>query len=453
MRSSLPAGRPSAFTRVAAPAFKRFAVPVTLALAALAAGPALAAGGWSATHVIQRTFGVSSPPEAPRVVMNNLGQAAYVWNATGTVRIAERLSDGTWSASTGVPGGATGAGPVAVAIGRGGLVAVAWTTVATRYVPSKLLLSIKPAGGVFLPPVEPAPGPQAGAIELGVDCAGTVTLLWSDRFGVNATALAGPAVVGGVCNGAPGAGAWAAPVQVSGGRVGAALAAMAVNDAGDALVVWQEGAPGVPSAIAAASRPAGGAWQAPVTVSAPTAQATWNPKPGLDAAGNAAVGYLDGPSMKVALRPAAGAWQAPITVSGAQQVQYPALAVSDNGDVLAAWQAADAYSGTAVWQRVWHAGAWADAGRLSARSDTPCWPSAAMSGDGSLGVVTWTDDTALAARAATLRAGVWTRQSLGPAYWGGTVPVAAGGGQAAAGWARSVGGNPNAVQLVGRATP
>jgi hypothetical protein len=129
------------------------------------------------------------------------------------------------------------------------------------------------------------------------------------------------------------------------------------------------------------------------------------------------------------------------------------LAVDAAGDVLAVWLATDPVSGTAVWQRLWHAGAWSVAGRLSGRSDTPDLPSVAMSGDGSLAVVTWTDNAAQLARAGSLRSGTWTRQSLGAAYWGGTVPVAAGGGKANAGWARVVGGNPNSAQLVGRGTP
>lgn len=437
-----------------APASRRPLRCLTLAaIAAAVCGPAAAAGPWPATRVLQGSFAVSSPPEAPLVAMNAIGQAVYVWNATGVVRTADRTATGSWTPSRAVPGGATAAGPVAVAVGRGGLAAIAWTTVATRYVPSRLLVSLRSAGGSFTPGAEVVPGTVAGTLKLGIDCAGSVTLLYSDSSGLNTSVLPGTPAPAGGCNGTPGAGPWAAPLPISNAHVGAGLPALAVNDAGSALVVWQEGALGNPSTIVAATRDAGAAWQAPVTISAPTGRATWNPKPGLDALGNAVVGYLDGATMVVATRPAAGAWQSPVTVSGTQQVQYPALAVNEAGDVVAAWLAADAASGTAVWQRQWQAGAWGVASRLSGPNDTPDWPAVATAGDGSLAVVTWTDNTALVARASVLEAGVWTRQNLGPAYWGGWVSVAAGDGKASAGWARVVGGNPNTAQLVGRGTP
>ncbi len=436
-----------------APARRRTAARLTLtAIGIVASGAALAVTPWSPPRVLQPTFGVSSPPEAPLVAMNALGRAVFAWNATGIVRTADRLPSGAWTASRGVPGGSTGAGPVAVAVGRGDLTAIAFSTVATRYVPSKLLVSLRPAGGVFGPAVEIAPGTAAGTIKLGIDCAGSVTALWSNASGLSSSTLPGTPPPAGSCSGAPGSGAWTPAALVSNAHVGAGLPELTVNDAGAALAVWQEGAPGNPSSIVAAYRAAGGAWQAPATVSAPTARPTWNPKPGLDAAGNAVVGYLDGSAMAVARRAAAGVWQSPETISGTQQVQYPALAVSEAGDVLAAWLAFDPAGGTSVWQRVWQAGAWTSAGRLSGANDTPDWPNAAISGDGSLAVVSWTDNSSLVARASTWQAGAWTRQNLGGAYWGGQVSVAAGGGKASAGFARVVGGNPNSAQLVGRGT-
>lgn len=432
----------------------RLVAAAALGLACLAAPEAHAAPGWGAVRVLQGTFAVSSTPEAPLVGMNGAGEAIYAWNATGAVRTAGRLADGSWSASRTVPGGTAAAGPLAVAIGRGGVAAVAWTTVATRYVPSQLLVSLRPAGGSFGAPVEIAPGTVAGAIRLGVDCAGTVTALWTDSRGVSAATLPGAPASAGACSGTPGTGPWSAVAQVSTPHASASLAELAVNDAGDTLAVWQEGAPGAPSAIVAALRPAGSPWQAAATVSAPTARPVWNPRPGLDARGGAAVGYVDGSAMAVVRRTAGGAWQAPEAVSGSHQVQIPALAVGDAGEVLAAWLAIDPATGqTAVWQRMLSGGTWGAELRLSARSEAPAMPSAAMSGDASLAVVTWTDDNSLSARSSTLQAGAWTRQTLGPAYWGGTVSSAAGGGRASTGWARVVNGNPNAAQLVGRGTP
>jgi hypothetical protein len=68
-----------------------------------------------------------------------------------------------------------------------------------------------------------------------------------------------------------------------------------------------------------------------------------------------------------------------------------------------------------------------------------------------LGIVSWVDDSAQAARAAVLgAAGTWRRSSLGAGWWGLTVSVAAGGGSIGTGWALPNPLNPNAARLVGR---
>ncbi|HRI18484.1 MAG TPA: hypothetical protein PL196_08190, partial [Burkholderiaceae bacterium] len=93
------------------------------------AASAQAAGAWAPVHVLQATFAASSIPEPPLLAMNGAGDAIYAWNATGIVRVADRSATGTWGALRSAPGANTAAGPVAVPIGRGGLAAVAWTTV------------------------------------------------------------------------------------------------------------------------------------------------------------------------------------------------------------------------------------------------------------------------------------------------------------------------------------
>lgn len=410
------------------------------------------AGSWSPTRTLQGPFAVASLPESPRVAMNGNGHALLVWNGTGDARFAERPKGGAWQASRLVPGAAAGAGPVAAAIGGSEAAAIAFVTAATRYVPARLMVTWRAAGAAFGSAVEAVPGAVAGDMRLGVDCDGTVTLLWSNAVGIYATALAGTGASAGACDGQPGNGAWAAPTLLSGAGTGAALADLAVNDAGAALAVWQEGAPGNPLAVAAAYRPAHANWQPQQTVSAPNGRATWNPKPGLDVAGNAAVGYLDGNSMVVATRPAAGDWGAPLLVSGAQSVYYPSLAMNAAGDLVAAWLALDASNVGSVWASEAAAGAaWSAPLRLSARAESADWPSAAFAADGTLAVVGWTDNNSNIAKASVRTAAwAWKRSNLGSGYWSGTVPVAAGGGAAVAGWTTPTSGNPNSARLVAR---
>jgi hypothetical protein len=145
--------------------------------------------------------------------MNGNGHALLVWNATGDARYAERIKGAPWQASRPVPGAATAAGPVATAIGSNEVAAIAYVTVATRYVPAKLMVTWRSAGAGFGAAVEPAPGAAAGDVRLGVDCDGTITLLWANAIGVYVSSLAGTGATAGACNGQPGGGAWAAPMR------------------------------------------------------------------------------------------------------------------------------------------------------------------------------------------------------------------------------------------------
>lgn len=428
------------------------AIVASLASVCLA-GPALAqTGTWGATRTLEGPFAAGSIPEPPLTTMNVNGHALLVWNATGIVRYADHLKGGTWLPRGNVPGGGTGAGPVAVAIGNSEAAAIAYATAATRYVPSKLMVSLRPAGGSFGAAVEPAPGAAAGALTLGIACDGSVTLVWSNAIGVWASSLAGTGRIAGACDGQPGSGSWSAPQLLSNGHTGAGLPALVVNDAGAALAVWQEGAPGSPTSIVAAYRPAGETWQAALAASAPTARPTWNPKPGLDAAGNAAIGYLDGNSMVIVARQASGAWGTPTLLSGSQAVYYPAFAMSARGDLLAAWLALDASNMGSVWAVMAPAGgSWSPGTRLSARADQADWPTAAYAGDGSVALVGWTDNGTNTAKVSIYAGSTWTRRNLGVGYWSGPVPVAAGSGAAVAGWAMPNLANPNAARLVTRA--
>jgi len=402
----------------------------------LMAGPAFA-GTWSGLKVLEGVFGVSSPPEGPALAVNGTGHTVAAWNATGPVRFAEHLNAGNWTPSTVVVPKAESAGPVAVSIGADETTAVAWVTVATEFTPAKMLVTVRAPGGVFTTPVEAVPGASAGDLRLGVAGDGTVILLWDNATGVLTSTL-------------PPHGTWSAPLMISG--AGAGLPDLVVNDAGAALAVWQEGAPGSPTSIAGAYRTAGGIWRAPRVVSAGSGLGTWNPKPGIDAAGGVAVGYLDGNTMMVALKSVGHTWGAPVAVSGTQTAGYPALAMDRAGDVVAAWEALDAGNYGSIWESTLPAGgAWSVPERLSRRADDSSWPTAAFSSDGSLAVVTWVDNTAQKARASLgSAAGPWVRSGLGIGWWGSTVPVVAGAGTVTAAWAAPMLPNPNAARILAR---
>jgi hypothetical protein len=412
--------------------------------------PAALAGNWTAPRTLQGPFAVSSPPSPPKVTVNANGHTLMAWNATGVLRYAERVAGAPWQVSSAVPGATAAAGPFATALGRNEVAAMAWTTVATRYEPSKLLASVRPRGGSLSVPVLVAPGGGVFDIRAGVACDGSVTLVWNDATGVHASTLAGQPGPG-ACDGAPTSGPWSAPLLLSSPGVGGALPDLAINDAGAAVAVWQEGAGGNPTTISAALRAAGANWQPAATVSLASGLSTWNPKPGIDAAGNAVVGYLDGYRMVVTLHSPASGWSVPQVVSGTQSVYYPALAMSAGGDVLAAWMALDASNFGSVWQSLAPAGSgFPAAARVSARSDNADWPTAAFAPGGGLALIGWVDDNTNTARASVWSGGRWVRSVLGAGYWGSQIPVGAGGGVAAAGWAVPAPGNPNSASLLGR---
>lgn len=431
--------------------WRRMAAGTLAGVALLGAASAACAGTWGPTRLLQAPFATASLPESPLLAMNAQAHALYAWAPTGVLRTADRAAAGGWTAALPVPGAANVGGPIGVALGRSEVAAVAWVTAATRYDPSMLRVAVRlPGAAAFGAAMTVATVSFAGDVRLAVACDGTVTVVWVDTAGVQAAALPGvPGSTG--CTGLPGAGPWTAPVALSGTGLGASLPDLVANDDGALLAVWQEGAAGNPTAIRAALRPAGGAWGAAETVSPITGASTWNAKPGLDAAGNAAVGYLEGNTMVVARRPVAGGWTAPVAVSGTQTAAYPALAMSAAGDVLAAWMSYDASALGSVWQSVAPAGAAFPApARLSTRNENADWPSAAFAADGSTAIVGWTDDNTNGARAAVLSNGRWTRSTLGGGYWAGVVRVGAGAQAAAAGWAVPTAGNPNSASLMGR---
>lgn len=410
---------------------------VLVLLAGVAACPTVP-GTWSVLKTLEATFAVSSPPEPALLSVNGSGQTLAVWDAIGIVRYAERAKGAAWSLSKPVLINAIGQFPAA-ALGDDGTAAVAWTTVANEFTPAYVVASVRAPGGTFPQPTQVALGTGVYYLKLGVAADGTATLVWSAPAGIFAATC-------------PAAGSWSTAVQLSASAAGAGLPDLVVNAPGAALAVWQQGAAGNPTSVGTAYRAAGGAWEAPRVLPSNGA-ATWNPKPALDHAGEAAVGYIRGNELVVATRAPAGDWSAPEVVSPAgQAVYYPALAMDGGGNVIAAWQTLDAGNQGSVYQRSRAAGAsWGLATLLSAPTEDAGWPSLAYAGDGSVAVVSWVDNSTNEARASVGSvSALWSRSLLGAGWWGSTVPVAAGGGTAVATWATVVGGNPNAASLVAK---
>ncbi len=415
------------------------AIPiVTLMLQAAAQAPAV--GSWSGVRILEPSMLSSSPPEVPVVACDPVGHTVAAWTSPSMgVAFSERYPGGEWSPATSVVPGLIGFAPQ-IAIGAGGVVALSWITPGQEAIPPKLVVSIRPVGGVFSTPTVLASGSYIFDSKLGVAENGFVTAIWAQTGVMRATTRN------------PG-GTWTPVAVLSALGVNASLPDFVVNSAGAALAVWQEtpiGGSG-PAGIGTAYRPAParspfGAAQ----VLSGGALATWNPKAGISANGDVAVGYLAGNTMVVARKPAAGAWTAPMPVSPASDnVYYPALAMDAIGNIVAAWQKLDAGNYGAISKRVLPAsGPWGAVSVLSSALDDASWPMVCVARGSSIATVTWVDNNTFAAHAAVgpLR-GAWTIHDIGLGWWNTPIAVVAGSAAVAAVWPAPT-ANPNVTNMV-----
>jgi hypothetical protein len=140
-------------------------------------------------------------------------------------------------------------------------------------------------------------------------------------------------------------GNWSVPVALSPPKKAARSPQIALDAQGGATVVWEEEYSG---AIESATRSSGGIWSVPVTLSASGVYGNW-PQVAVDSLGNATAVWagnvlrghrLRSSRIQSATRPAGGTWSAPVSISksGHRHVQDPQIAVSPQGEVTAIWQ-------------------------------------------------------------------------------------------------------------------
>lgn len=140
-------------------------------------------------------------------------------------------------------------------------------------------------------------------------------------------------------------GSWSAPVTLSPPRKAARSPQIALDPQGGATAVWEEEFSG---ATQSATRPPGGNWSTPVTLSATGVRTDW-PQVAVDSQGNATAVWagavfngrrIQSHRIQTATRPAGGSWSAPVSISkpGRRHVQHPQIAVSPQGEATAIWQ-------------------------------------------------------------------------------------------------------------------
>lgn len=181
-------------------------------------------------------------------------------------------------------------------------------------------------------------GREAARPQVAFDARGDAVVVWESRelYGNRVEAAFRPA-----------GGSWQAPELLGWCGEAGCEPDVAMDAQGDAVVVWN-----AYSALAfngrfrvqAAFRSAGGAWQSPVYVAPEEVPGTSHPRVAFDAHGDAmAIWNRQGPwggVVQEAFRPAGGAWQAPVDITArGEQGDEPQVAFDKRGDALAVWQA------------------------------------------------------------------------------------------------------------------
>jgi len=191
----------------------------------------------------------------------------------------------------------------------------------------------RPAGAVGWEPAQQLSlgGASAEAPLVGIDSAGDAVAAWRSLAGgeesIEESSRTGLS------------GSWSMPVVIDElglEELGQTEPDLAVAANGAATIVWLR-----KHDLAASSRPAGGGFCDPETVSE-AAEQNSGPSVSLDAGDDATVVFELKSGMRViasSTRPAGGKWSTPATISEPLNVNVPSVAVNARGDAVAVWEA------------------------------------------------------------------------------------------------------------------
>ncbi len=300
-----------------------------------AAAPAYAAPQWLSPQT------VSSPGSNAihqQLAFDGNGDAVTVWETTGgphtTIEAASRAAGGSFSAPQTLSDATQDSASPAVAGDPHGDAVAVWvqTTGASHTVEA----SYRPAGGTFgAPQTLSAPGYYALTPRVALDDNGNAVVVWSLFSGGDYKIQSASAASGGAFGPASDVGPFT-PVEIE--------PQVAFDHQGDAIAVWA-GYDGSNLRIREAVRPAGGSFSAPEYLSAPALTA-YAPQIAFDAAGDALAVWSAGSpsSIQGAYRPAGGSFALPAqTVSppSAFAAVTPQVAFDATGSTVVVWNQSD----------------------------------------------------------------------------------------------------------------
>ncbi len=221
----------------------------------------------------------------PEVAVDPSGNAAVIcsrFNGTNfTTRSATQLYGQTWSASVILSNPGQAASTQSIALDASGNATASWDLYdGTNHM---VQVSTKPFGSSWSSATTiSTTGNDAYIPQVAVDPAGDALVIWVEYNGTNFIAQAATK---------PASGSWSSPVTISDSGVDVFDFSLKLDSAGNAVAVWDE-SDGVNSVIVAASLPSGGSWTTPVPIST-SGNYAYLPVVGVDSSGNAVAIWLE----------------------------------------------------------------------------------------------------------------------------------------------------------------
>jgi hypothetical protein len=293
-------------------------------------GAAAAAPSW------QRPVNVSAPlvgADSVVVAMNLSGDTVVIWvDADNAVEAVTRRAGGAFSAPRKVAPAVPGfvVNYPAVAIDEAGNAIAVWQTDEDFGDAGSVRAAVLPASGRFPGPVTLSRRHPFGA-SVAMNAVGDAIVTWTIETVSGQVVQAAMRSAGG---------SFSRPIDLSADGQAASFSDVAMNAAGDAVVAWPRG-PLRAQIMQAALRPAGGSFSAPINLSAP-GQPAAAARVAIDPAGNAVVVWNRSTTTKLvvqaATRAARGAFAMPVDLSStARDGLEASIAMDAAGGAIATW--------------------------------------------------------------------------------------------------------------------
>lgn len=278
----------------------------------------------------------------PQVAVDDVGGAIAVWRhvdgKSSVVQSAMRPAGGRFSAPVTLSTDGLNAYLPQVAMNAAGDQIVVWQSESGRGFGSFVVqAAVRQVGGRFSAPVTVSTAGQDGeGPQAAIDRDGDATVIWQGSAAGGATTTTAQAVEH------PAGGTFSDPVTLSAPGQDIALPQIAMSGAGETFAIWQRSLPGGKTAIQVVQRPVGQAFSLPSTLTAVN-EPSVSPQIAIDDAGNA-VAVWEGANagnstVQAAVRPAGGRFSAPATLSVPRRnASSPQVAIDETGGAVAVWE-------------------------------------------------------------------------------------------------------------------